>query len=64
LSSGHCASCLRGDWRETLATGASGEPAASFAVTTVMPSMLRAGLISKENERARPDEHDLNPERR
>jgi len=26
--------------------------------------MLRAGLISKENERARPDEHDLNPERR
>ncbi len=34
--------------------GAIGEPAAmcagSFAVTTVMPSMLRAGLISKENK--------------
>jgi len=26
--------------------------------------MLRAGLISKENERARVDEHNLNPERR
>jgi len=49
---------------KTLATGAIGEPAASLAVTTAMPSMLRAGLISKENERARPDEHDLNPERR
>ena len=24
--------------------------AGSFAVTTVMPSMLRAGLISKENK--------------
>ena len=40
--------------RTNLATGAIGEPAAthtrSFAVTTVTPSMLRAGPVSKENE--------------
>ena len=46
--------CLREDWLAMLATGAIGEPAAthtgSFAVTTVMPRMLRSGLISKENK--------------